>query len=191
MNKPLLLFVGKSASGKTTIANKLCEQYNKKQVESYTTRQPRYENEIGHKFISKEEFKKLPELAAYTYYNGNDYGTTFEQLKECDIYVIDVPGVETLLKNYNKINRAILIFYFDSPVPTRIDRMKKRKDSDSDILSRLYHDEQTNWFLDLKKCVEENNILSVCLISIDAKKEINEIINLITYWTEFYVGEIL
>ena len=52
MNKPLYLFVGKSASGKTTTADLLEKRYGHKQVYSYCTRKPRYEGEIGHIFIS-------------------------------------------------------------------------------------------------------------------------------------------
>ena len=69
-NTPLFLFCGRSASGKTTVADKLSCQYGYRQIESYTTRPPRIPGEIGHIFISNEEFDNLGELAAYTEYNG-------------------------------------------------------------------------------------------------------------------------
>ena len=47
MNNPLFLFVGRSASGKTTIANILEEKYGHKQVQSYCTRPPRYEGGVS------------------------------------------------------------------------------------------------------------------------------------------------
>lgn len=143
INKPLYLFVGKSASGKTTVADLLESKYGLKQVQSYTTRPQRYEGEIGHIFVSKEEFYNLGELAAYTLYNGYEYGTTFEQLNECSIYVIDPAGVETLLERYHE--RKIVIFYFDTTVYTRINRMLDREDSDMQIVSRLLQDEKMNW----------------------------------------------
>ena len=74
MNKPLFLFCGRSASGKTTVANMLSEKYGLVQVESYTTRAPRFDGESGHIFVTEDEFKNLGELAAYTYYNSNHYG---------------------------------------------------------------------------------------------------------------------
>ena len=185
MNNPLFLFVGRSASGKTTIANLLGEKYGYKQVESYTTRPPRYDGEIGHLFVSKAEFDELPELAAYTLYNGNEYGTTFEQLSQCDIYVIDPPGVETLLENYEKINRPIRIIYFDSTVTTRIDRMLDRGDSDNAIVGRLHHDESSDWLGTLKDIVYYYGSIvhkNVKLYVVDASQNIDEVFdNILNY----------
>ena len=153
MNKSLFLFVGRSSSGKTTMANMLEEKCGYKQVQSYTTRKPRYDCEAGHIFVSEEEFKNLGELAAYTFYNNNHYGTTFEQLNQCDIYVIDVPGVETLLQHDKKINRPICIIYFDANIPTRIHRMVDRGDGDHAIVKRLLQDEEYDWQSKLESIV--------------------------------------
>ena len=144
MNNTLYLFVGKSASGKTTVANLLEQKHGLKQVQSYTTRPPRYEGEIGHIFVDDEQFDNLGELVAYTEYNGFRYGTTAEQLDECQIYVVDVPGVETLIERY-KTDRKIEILYFSANICTRIKRMCNRGDSDSNIISRLLQDEKEDW----------------------------------------------
>lgn len=144
MNNTLFLFVGKSASGKTTVADFLEKKHGFKQVNSYTTRHPRYAGEIGHIFISDEEFDTLGEMVAYTEYNGHRYGTTAEQLDQCQIYVVDVPGVKTLLEKY-KTDRQIAILYFSTNVCTRINRMIDRGDSDMAIISRLLQDEKEDW----------------------------------------------
>lgn len=144
MNNTLFLFVGKSASGKTTVANFLEKKHGFKQVNSYTTRPLRYEDEIGHIFVSDEEFDNLEEIVAYTEYNGHRYGTTAEQLNQCNIYVVDVPGVKTLLERY-KTNRQIMILYFGTSICTRIHRMIDRGDSDMAIISRLLQDEKDDW----------------------------------------------
>ena len=164
MNKPLYLFVAKSASGKTTIANILEEKHGYKQVQSYTTRPPRYHGEVGHIFVNNQEFDSLGELAAYTEYDGNKYGTTVKQLEECDIYVIDVPGVETLLKK--NIDRPIVIIYFNTTVYTRIRRMMNRHESDSTIIARLLQDEQYDWFDKLDKIVWKQKHLNGANISL-------------------------
>lgn len=144
MNNTLYLFVGKSASGKTTVANFLEKKHGFKQVNSYTTRPHRYEGEIGHVFVSDEEFDNLGEMVAYTEYNGHRYGTTAEQLDQCQIYVVDVPGVKTLLERY-KTNRQIMILYFGANICTRIHRMIDRGDSDMAIITRLLQDEKNDW----------------------------------------------
>lgn len=149
MNKPLFLFVGRSASGKTTVANILAAKHGYKQVDSYTTRKPRFEGEPGHIFVTEDDFNNLGELAAYTYYNGNHYGTTFEQLEESNIYVVDVPGVESLLTKLKGDKRPICIIYFETSVYNRVNRMIDRGDSDSMIVSRLLQDEKDDWMKQL------------------------------------------
>lgn len=153
-NKTLHLFVGPSASGKTTVANTFEQRGRRltdgrwvhdKQVRSYTTRSPRYENEDGHIFISKQEFNELENIVAYTEYNGHHYCATKEQLDEATIYVVDVDGVDTLLAKYIT-DRPIHIWYFDASVPKRIDRMISRGDSDAAIVTRLFNDEQHDWY---------------------------------------------
>ena len=152
MNEPLFLFVGKSSSGKTTIANILEQKHGFKQVNSYTTRPQRYDGEIGHMFVTENEFKSLGDMIAYTFYNGNHYGTTQEQLDQCSIYVVDIPGVEALLQKYHS-DRPIVIIYFDTNVFTRINRMIDRGDSDVMIVSRLLQDEKSDWFYQLDSIV--------------------------------------
>ena len=185
MNKPLFLFVGRSASGKTTVANMLAEQCGFKQVESYTTRKPRFENEPGHIYVSEEEFKNLGELAAYTLYNGNHYGTTFEQLNECDIYVIDVPGLESLLQKIKNDDRPVYVFYFDASVYNRILRMVDRDDSDTMIVSRLIEDEKNDWFKKLNSLVSHyDNVIGkdVRLYNINANNDPKCVMDLVLYY---------
>lgn len=191
MNKSLFLFVGKSASGKSTIANLLEQKYGYKQVQSYTTRPPRYDGEPGHIFVTKEEFSNLGELAAYTLYNGNEYGTTFKQLEECDIYVIDVPGVETLLQK-NKIKRPICIIYFDTTVRTRINRMVERGASDMEIVSRLYNDEEYDWEKKLDSLIWhytkiDNRDVELNLVNANDNKE--AVLELVLYYMRRYVED--
>lgn len=152
MNDNLYLFVGRSASGKTTVAETLEQKFNFNSLQSYTTRPRRYENETGHVFISEEDFDKLRNIVAYTEYNGYRYGATKDQIDCINIYVIDVPGVETLLQNYDS-ERNVVVIYFDTSIRTRIDRMIDRRDCNSAIISRLYNDEEFDWENELQKIV--------------------------------------
>lgn len=186
MHKPLFLFVGKSSSGKTTIADILEREYGHKQVASYTTRKPRYDGEVGHVFVTEEEFKALGEMVAYTFYDNNHYGTTAEQLDKCTIYVVDVPGIETLLAKYNT-DRPIIIIYFDTTVYTRINRMLKRDSSDMFIVSRLLQDEKDDWFKQLDRLVWHYNCIlkkNVDFHSIDANGSQDSVLEMVKYYME-------
>lgn len=185
MSKPLFLFVGRSASGKTTVANMMADEYGYKQVESYTTRPPRFEGEAGHIFVNEDEFKNLGELAAYTFYNNNHYGTTLEQLNECDIYVVDIPGVESLLQKLQNDTRPICIIYFDASVYNRINRMLDRHDCDTAIVARLLQDEKDDWYKQLDSLVwKYANIIgkNVHLYSANANNNLKQVLELVLYF---------
>jgi guanylate kinase len=178
MNKPLFLFVGKSASGKTTVANILESVGKYTQLQSYTTRIKRTEDEVGHTFITDEELDNLENIIAYTEYNNFRYCATAEQIDAADIYVIDVPGVETLLEKY-ETERPIVVFYFDATVKTRIDRMLNRHDHDAAIVSRLHNDEASDWEDELSKLVwhyKNNCDKNVELNIIDANQNIDNVL---------------
>jgi len=186
-NNTLYLFVGKSSSGKTTIARLLEDKYGHKQVQSYTTRPSRYENEYGHIFVSEEEFKNLGELAAYTFYDNHHYGTTFQQLDECSIYVIDPRGVQYLLENIRPDKRVVII-YFDTAVSTRIDRMIDRGASDMEIVKRLYHDDTIeDWYDILASAIWDYNHLrapdyDIILNVINANENIENVLEQVLFY---------
>lgn len=191
MNKPLFLFVGKSASGKTTIANMLEEKYFFNQVQSYTTRSPRYDGETGHIFLTEDEFNKLEDIVSYTLYNGNQYGTTASLLDKNDIFVVDVPGVESLLQKY-KTNRPICIIYFDATVATRIRRMINRNDSDIAIISRLLQDEENDWFKQLDRLVwQYGHVMNrnVELHCANANNSQTDVLDLVLYYMNRYMED--
>lgn len=191
MNNPLYLFVGKSASGKTTAAEVLEREHGFTSLQSYTTRPKRYENETGHTFIDDDTFDNLENIIAYTEYNKYRYCCTKDQIDHASIYVIDVPGVETLLDKYDS-ERQIVIIYFDASIRTRIDRMLDRHDSDMAIVSRLYNDEESDWLQDLNKLVwhYQNNVgKNVVLNVIDANHHIVNVMMQISNYIGLKDGE--
>ena len=66
----IIVLVGKTASGKTTVANELCKNHGYKRIITYTTR-PMRENEIqdvDYHFISDEQFNEMVENNEFTEY---------------------------------------------------------------------------------------------------------------------------
>lgn len=182
MNKPLHLLVGRSASGKTSVASLLEEKYNMSQTQSYTTRPKRYFGEIGHVFVSDSQFDKLKNIVGYTEYNGFRYCATQEQLDYADMYVVDVPGVETLLEKYSS-DRPIVVFYFDASIRTRINRMLERGDHDTAVISRLYTDEEFDWHDELNKLVwnaKNNDGRNIEMYVIDANQDLDNVMLQVT-----------
>ena len=107
----MLFIIGRTASGKDTVARILREEKGLKQVKSYTTRDRRYPKEDTHIFISRDEAeKKLREeqIVAKTKVNKNLYFATLSQLWDNDIYIIDPNGLYGLLDHFHSIPIDIL-----------------------------------------------------------------------------------
>lgn len=138
--KPIILLVGKSGSGKTAVATYLENQYGLKQLSSYTTRAKRTKNEIGHIFITKSEYDTLEDKVATTYFDGNYYCATAQQVADNDIYVIDPDGVLEFVKKY-KGSKPYVVVYLDIPWWVRFFRMTiKRKDGIWNAIKRIDND---------------------------------------------------
>ena len=185
MTRPLFLIVAPSGTGKTTLADMLEGWRGLRQVQSYTTRPPRRMYEQGHTFISDEEFDKLEDIVAYTNYNGHRYCATASQLDRCSVYVVDIPGVESLLREY-KTDRKIIIFYLSASVHTKITRMKMRGDSDSKILNRIHNDHEFNWLEELERVTDGDE--RVKLIFIDANKDKDVVFKDVLDYVNIYKG---
>ena len=128
MGNCIFLIVGCSGSGKTTITEQLEQKYGLKSIQSYTTRQPRYDGETGHIFISDEKFDKLTDMVAYTEFAGNRYCATAEQVENNDLYIIDPKGVDFFMKAY-KGSKTPKIIFISSNLTTRYERMVGRAET--------------------------------------------------------------
>ena len=145
----IIVLVGKTASGKTTVANELCKNHGYKRIITYTTR-PMRENEVqdvDYHFFSDEQFNKMVENNEFTEYKRYNtahgvwsYGSvvTSEQESSDDCYVIILTpqGLRDLSK---KISRYIA-FYLDVSLESQLERLKKRGDEEQQIIKRLKND---------------------------------------------------
>lgn len=135
----LLCIMGKTASGKDSLVNTLCQRTGLTAITSYTTR-PRRNNEGDtHIFSTKEEYEQMKtngNVAAYTEIAGNIYWTTIDQLYEHSVYIIDPKGVSTL-QQLNMPNLRLVTVYINTPDDIRKERaLNKRGDDKLTFLKR-------------------------------------------------------
>ncbi len=148
----LLCVLGRTASGKDSLVNKLCERTGLKAITSYTTR-PRRENEGDtHIFTTKETYEQMQvegNVAAYTEIANNLYWTTVDQLYENDVYIIDYDGLKTL-KALNLPNLRLVSVFINTPDEIREERaLNFRKDDKSKFRVRDFA--ERNQFRDMLK----------------------------------------
>jgi guanylate kinase len=128
----LICLMGKTASGKDTLANKLCERTGLRQIISYTTRERRTNEGATHIFISAEEYQALEDsgqIAAFTQIGPYKYCCTINQLYENDIYVIDPIGVQHL-RELNLPNLRLVTVYVNTPDDIRKERALNKRGDD-------------------------------------------------------------
>lgn len=140
MNNKIVLLVGRSGSGKTTVANILRDRYGRSILQSYTTRLPRFEGEDGHIFVTFEDWEKVfrsHDIVAYTEFDGNYYWATTAQVEENDIYIIDPDGVNYVQAHYHG-KKQIYVIWLDCSPYIALRRMNK--EGRKDAYERSLHD---------------------------------------------------
>jgi guanylate kinase len=136
-----IILVGKAASGKDH-ARQLLQSRGMKYGVSYTTRPPRTGEVEGkdYFFLSVEEFEKKIEKGEFyehVTFNGWYYGTTVEQMKNDDVFIMTPYGISKLKPEDRKNS---FIIFFDIPYEIRKERLAQRSDADT-VDRRLEADE--------------------------------------------------
>lgn len=171
----IIVLIGESASGKSTIEKMLVKKgFNK--IVSYTTRpiRPNETDGVDYHYISKEEFlNKLQNgfFAEYTIYNSWYYGIAIPDCKDDSVVVVEPHGFRQL-KKIERLN--IISFYIKVDERERLIRMVKRGDNLLEVFRRIFSDQGVFQFID-----QEVDYV------IDNNKNINDSVNEIIEFINF------
>lgn len=145
----MIVLVGESASGKSSIQNEFVKVYGYKRILEYTTR-PKRTNEISgvdYHFINEEEFVQLKEsdyFVATTCYNNWYYGIA---LKDCilenknKIIVTNPSALRQIEKAAIKNDKIdITSFYIKVPRRDRLIKILERNDDVDEAIRRNMSD---------------------------------------------------
>lgn len=138
----MIVLVGASASGKSSIEKCLANNYGYKKIVSYTTREPRPNevNGVDYHFITVDQFKKLQEenfFAETAIYNNWHYGVAKEDCTDDKVAVLTPHGLRQISK-IDGIN--ITSFYVNVPRRDRLIKLLQRGDDIEEATRRSLSD---------------------------------------------------
>ena len=138
----MIVLVGESASGKSSIEKNLVDNYGYKKIVSYTTRQPRQGevDGIDYHYISENQFIKLQNegyFAEVGEYNGWHYGTAKNDCISDKVAVVTQHGLRQLAKIPNLDIHA---FYINVPRRDRLIKILQRGDNIEEAYRRSLSD---------------------------------------------------
>jgi len=138
-----LVLVGKAASGKDYLKNRLKEKGFKIGV-SHTTRPARPGEVDGsdYHFITESQFKQMikdDRFVEYMHFNGWYYGQTKEDFIHAEAMIMSKSGLDALHEDYRK---QCLVIYLDIDSETRNKRLNLREDPNDSVSRRLLADDE-------------------------------------------------
>lgn len=137
----MIVIVGESASGKSTVEKILQNDYGYKKIVSFTTRKPRDGeiNGVDYYFVDDDEFKNLREVGFFietATYNGWNYGTPKKQCVDNVVLVATPHGLRQLKKS----GVDIISFYINVPRRDRLIKILQRGDNIEEAYRRSLSD---------------------------------------------------
>ena len=139
----IIVLVGESASGKSTIEKELANNHGYQKIISYTTRPPRI-NEvdgIDYHFVTDEKFEELSRnyfFCEVGKYRGWNYGSSIEDCKRDRMVAVLTPHG---LRQVEKIKGLdIVSFYISVPIRERLIKILQRGDEINECFRRSMSD---------------------------------------------------
>ena len=143
-NHTVMLVVGRTGSGKSSLIKKLCERTGLKELRSYTTRSKRSETDVDHIFVSIDDYFRAKEDGAIAIDGeiaGNYYFSTIDQLYNADLYTINPEALDRLLSK-DLPNIRFVVVYISCPDKAREERVLKRGDDKHKYRTRDFSERQ-------------------------------------------------
>lgn len=145
----ILVIIGKTASGKDTIVNKLISTHGFKKIITYTTR-PMRQNEqqnITYRFVSEEDFHNKVDSGFFAEWKSYDtefgvwyYGTAFEDLNNADNSTIIILAPDSYRDIVNRLSNKPKSVYIYANNSTIKERLISRGDNKDEAQRRIEHD---------------------------------------------------
>ena len=163
----MIILIGESGSGKTTILNELIKRGYKKAI-NHTTRGIREDEEENPEyiFVNKDEFNNMwdeGKLLQRAEFDNEYYGMSIDSLKEdvvCIQIVDSIKDVKSRAFDLGFDEKNITCFYISVPAEERTKRMLARGDSIESIQKRMEIDsEKFKKAKDVVDYVVENKVI--------------------------------
>lgn len=151
----MLVILGKTASGKDSVVNRLVTEYGFKKLITYTTRPMRNgeKNDIIYHYISEEEFKQKIESGFFAEWKSYKtmagvwyYGSAKEDCASADdktVIILTPDGYKDILDGYKDIldsSYDLKTIYIYANNNTIRKRLKNRGDKKEEVERRIQHD---------------------------------------------------
>ena len=146
-DKNVIIIAGLTASGKTTVLEKMVESFNFEKLVTSTTREPRpgEVNGVDYHFLSKKEFKNRIDNGLFIEHvenKGHFYGAgtnSFEKdfKNKQPALILDPMGVVEATKILEKEGWNVMSIFLDVPKETCIRRVLERNADEAEIRNRI------------------------------------------------------
>lgn len=145
----IVIIVGESASGKSTLAAKFEEYSDYTKVVTYTTRPPRAgeQNGIDYYFVTDDEFNQMvkdDKFVEHASYRGWQYGTAINFDKNNDKIIVLTPAGARAFRAYAnkhpKLRLELYVFYLFVDRRSRLIKLLTRGDDIEEAYRRSLSD---------------------------------------------------
>ncbi len=152
-----LILVGKSATGKDTVATALNEAYGYRRAESYTTRPKRTPDERGHHFVESAEGYAA---VAPVKIQGYDYFLTKEEIDKSDVIIVEPSGIDAVCKAVP--TEAVYVVYLKADREARKEQFLRRDPENGETTFEQRDKEDAERFAELERFIEHTDERFLC-----------------------------